>query len=81
MGMRKTARKLEMALNLRGDNIILEEKRFFSTKYQKIMTCYKVVRCQPGEQREILIKSWSLKDATLYLAKLYLNHEDGDGSG
>lgn len=78
--MTKTARRLEYALNLRGEHILLEERRFFSTRYNKLITSYKIVRCEPGKRREVLMKTWKVKDATLYLAQMYLNPpEDGEG--
>lgn len=78
MSMTSTARKLEYALNLRGEHVLLEERRFFSTKYSKIMTSYKIVRCEPGKRRETLLETWKLRDAVLYLAELYL-HPPEDG--
>ena len=80
MSMTKTARKLELALNLRGDPVVLEEKRFWSVECKRVMTCYKVLRCEPGQKKQVLLKTWKLRDATLLLANLYL-HPEVDGGG
>ena len=79
MSMTKTARKLEMALNLRGEPVVLEEKRFWSVECKRIMTCYKVLRCEPGKKKQALLKTWKLREATLLLANLYLHPEVGAG--
>ncbi len=79
MSMTKTARKLEMALNLRGEPVVLEEKRFWSVECKRIMTCYKVLRCEPGRKKEVLLKTWKIREATMLLANLYLHPEVGAG--
>ena len=43
------------------------------------MTCYKVLRCEPGRKKRVLLKTWKLRDATLLLANLYLHPEVGTG--
>lgn len=79
MSMTKTARKLELALNLRGEPVVLEEKRFWSVECKRIMTCYKVLRCEPGRKKEVLLKTWKIREATLLLVNLYLYPEVGAG--
>lgn len=57
---------------------MLEERKFFSSTCNRIMTCYKIVRCEPGKKREVLLKTWKLREATLFLADLYLHPERAD---
>ncbi len=65
------ALKLQTALCLAGEHITIEEKRFYSIRYKRMLTKYIVRRQQPGQARETLIESYSVIDVVKGLAELY----------
>ena len=71
--------KLLTALYMEGAPVVLNEKKFFSTKYQKVMTKYKVKVTDPTSGKsETILNSYSLRDVVLCLAEQYRGlKEDG----
>ena len=51
--------RLLLALNRKGDNLSIEEKRFYSRPYERIMTKYILRRKLPGKPKETLCASYS----------------------
>lgn len=68
---RSLAQKLQTALCLAGEHISIEEKRFYSIRYKRMLTKYIVRRQQPGTPKETLIESYSVIDVVKGLAELY----------
>ena len=71
--------KLLTALYMENAPVVLNEKKFFSTKYQKVITKYNIRATDPktGKQ-ETILESYSLKDVVLCLAEQYRRlREDG----
>lgn len=64
--LRTTAARLQQALNTQGRNISLNSRQFYSTKYGKIVTCYKI-----HEERELIAKTYSIAEAVRILAEMY----------
>ena len=69
--LRKTATTLLTAINLKGDKIYLEEKRWYSTQCQHIVTKYIVRRKEPGVPRVTLIETCKIHELVIELAALY----------
>lgn len=69
--MRNTALTLLKAINLKGNEIYLEEKRWYSTRCQHIVTKYVVRRKEPGKPRETLIETCKPHELVIGLADLY----------
>lgn len=65
------ALKLQTALCLAGQHITMEEKRFYSIRYKRMLTKYIVKRQNPGERKETLLESYSIIDVVKRLAELY----------
>ena len=65
------ALKLQTALCLAGQHIMVEEKRFYSIRYKRMLTKYMVKRQNPGERKETLLESYSIIDVVKQLAELY----------
>lgn len=68
---RSLALKLQTALCLAGQHISIEEKRFYSIRYKRMLTKYIVRRQMPGEPREVVAESYSVIDVVKRLAELY----------
>lgn len=68
---RKTARKLIMALNRRGVDVSLTENTFYSRKYERFITKYRV---KTGAQ---IISTYSLIEVITKLADML--REGGNG--
>lgn len=68
---RNTVYKLQTALCLAGEHISVEEKRFYSTSYKKMLTKYIVRRQRPGVPKETIIESYRIVDVVKALAELY----------
>lgn len=64
--LRTTAARLQQALNTQGQNISLNSRQFYSTKYGKIVTCYKI-----HEERELIAKTYSIAEVVRILAEMY----------
>ena len=63
--------KLLLALNRNGDNLSIEEKRFYSRPYQRIMTKYILIRKLPGAPKERLIETYKATELLLLMVKLW----------
>lgn len=70
----QTIEKLCMALNLAGREITVEKKVFFSIKYQKLVTVWKV-----KEGRAVLLKTYKAAEALQLLAAIW-KEENGGGA-
>lgn len=68
---RSLAQKLQTALCVAGEHVTLEEKRFYSIRYKKMITKYIVKRQRPGEPKETLAESYSVIEVVKTLAELY----------
>ena len=68
---RQTALKLLTAICIKGDRLTLEEKRFYSIKYSRIMTKYIVRRQSPGQPRGTLIETYNAAELVKQLAAIY----------
>lgn len=68
---KNTARKLQTALCMAGENISIDEKHFYSIPYKKMLTKYIVRRQRPGQPREKIIETYSIVDVVKALAELY----------
>lgn len=68
---RNTMFKLQMALCLAGENVSVDEKRFYSIPYKKMLTKYIVKRQHPGEPKETIIETYRVVDVVKALAELY----------
>lgn len=69
--LRQKAMKLLTAICRKGDNLVLEEKKFYSIKYSRIMTKYIVRRQSPGQPRETLIETYNAVELVKQLAAIY----------
>lgn len=69
----QTIEKLCMALNLAGREITVEKKVFFSIKYQKLVTVWKV-----KEGRAVLAKTYKAAEALQLLAAMW---KEANGGG
>ena len=68
----ETAGKLLMALNRSGIPVSLEQKRFWSRKYEKMMTKYTVKRADKATgKKEKLLESYSMSEVVKLLAALW----------
>lgn len=65
-GLKTTAQRLQTALIMSGRNVSINARQFYSTKYQKIITCYKV-----KEDNKLVVKTYSLAALVQELAKMY----------
>lgn len=65
-GMMSTARRLQQALIMRGRNISVNSRQFYSIKYERIITCYKV-----KEDNKLLLKTYSAAALVQELAAMY----------
>ena len=70
----QTIEKLCMALNRAGREITVEKKVFFSIKYQKLVTVWKV-----KEGRAVLLKTYKAAEALQFLAAIW-KEENGGGA-
>ena len=71
--MSQTIERLCMALNLAGRDIAVEKKVFYSIKYQKLVTVWKI-----KEGRETLLKTYKAAEAVKFLAVVWKElKEDG----
>lgn len=73
-GLKTTAQRLQMALNMQGRNICVTSRAFYSTKYGKIVTCWKI-----KEKNKLLMKTYSIAAVVQELAKLYKEEAERDG--
>lgn len=69
-----TAQRLQLALSQRGRNISWNSRQFFSTTYNKLVTCHKL-----KENGELLLKTYSIAEVVQTLAALYREELNGDG--
>lgn len=65
------ALKLQNALCRSGENVTMEEKRFYSIRYKRMLTKYIVKRQRPGEPKETIAESYSVIEVVKALAALY----------
>lgn len=65
-GLKTTAQRLQTALIMRGRNVSINARQFYSIKYEKIITCYKV-----KEDNKLVLKTYSLAELVQELAKMY----------
>lgn len=65
-GMRSTAQRLQMALVMSGRNVSLNSRQFYSSKYQKIVTCWKI-----HEDNKLVLKTYSTLAVVQTLAEMY----------
>lgn len=65
-GLKTTAQRLQFALNMRGRKISWNSRQFYSTKYQKMLTCHKL-----KEDGKLLLKTYQLSEVVQTLAELY----------
>ena len=72
---RSLAQKLQQALCISGQNVTMEEKRFYSIRYGKMMTKYIVKRQQPGLGKETLVETYSIVEVVKKLASIYSGTE------
>lgn len=66
--LKQTAYKLQTALNRQGVPVIIHEKRYFSIKYQRPMTKYKVQIRWPDRYAETLADTYSVAEVIKALA-------------
>lgn len=66
--LKQTAYKLQTALNRMDVPVIIREKRFFSIKYQRPMTKYKVQIRWPDRYAETLADTYSIVEVVKALA-------------
>lgn len=64
--MRDTAKRLQQALIMRGRNISLNSRQFYSIKYQKVLTCWQI-----REDSKLILKTYSVAAVVQELAKMY----------
>lgn len=67
--------KLLLALNRSGDNLSIEEKRFYSRPYERIMTKYILVRKLPSAPKERLIETYKATELLKLLVRLWRERE------
>lgn len=78
MGLRKTADNLLIALNRSGQSVRMEQKTFFSRKYERIMTKYTVKRTNPATgKKEKLLQTYKLAEVVQLLAELFKEKTGG----
>lgn len=65
-GMMSTARRLQQALIMKGFNISINSRQFYSIKYERLVTCYKV-----KEENKLLLKTYSAATLVQELATMY----------
>lgn len=65
-GMMSTARRLQQALIMKGRNISINSRQFYSIKYERLVTCYKV-----KEDNKLLLKTYSTATLVQELAAMY----------
>lgn len=65
-GMMSTARRLQQALIMKGRNISINSRQFYSIKYERLVTCYKV-----KEDNKLLLKTYSAATLVQELAAMY----------
>ena len=63
--------KLLLALNRNGDELAIEEKRFYSRPYERMMTKYILIRKEPGRRKERLIETYKATELLKLLVKLW----------
>lgn len=77
-----TAGKLLLALGRAGVDVTLEQKRFWSRKYEKMMTRYTVRRRDAVTQkRETLLETYKLSEVVMLLASLWEDVRNGQTAG
>lgn len=59
------AQRLQLALNMQGLDVSLTEKTFYSIKYQRVMTKYKLKR-----GRELILSTYSLVEVIKAMAAM-----------
>lgn len=70
-GLRSTAQRLQTALTASGRNVSINSRQFYSTKYQKIVTCWKV-----REDNKLVLKTYSTVAVVQKLAEMYKEVRD-----
>lgn len=65
-GLMKTARRLQTALLMHGRNVSINSRQFYSIKYDKLVTCYKL-----KEDNKLVLKTYSLATLVQELAAMY----------
>ena len=65
------ALKLQTALCLAGEHIAIDEKRFYSIRYKRMLTKYILRRQVPGQPKETIAESYSVIEIVKRLAELY----------
>lgn len=76
MGLKKTADRLIMALNMGEHSVRLEQKTFFSRKYGRMMTKNIVSRRTDSGKWERVLETYKLSEVVKQLAEMYTG---GDG--
>lgn len=72
-GMMSTARRLQQALIMKGRNISINSRQFYSIKYERLVTCYKV-----KEDNKLLLKTYSTATLVQELAAMYKEASEND---
>lgn len=72
--LKNTAQRLQLALSQRGRNISWNSRQFYSTKYNKLVTCHKL-----KENGKVLLKTYSIAEVVQTLAALYREELSEDG--
>lgn len=64
--------KLQTALYMENAPVVLHERKFYSVKYNGVITKYRVeVMDRETGKKETTLSTYSLKDVVLHLAELY----------
>ena len=71
MGLKKTADRLIIALNMSGHSVRMEQKTFFSRKYERMMTKYIVSHQQDSGKWERVLETYKLSEVVKLLAGMY----------
>ena len=74
-GMRSAAQRLQMALVMSGRNVSLNSRQFYSSKYQKIVTCWKI-----HEDNKLVLKTYSTLAVVQTLAGMYKEVRDEEAA-
>lgn len=72
--LKNTAQRLQLALSQRGRNISWNSRQFYSTKYNKLVTCHKL-----KEDGKLFLKTYSIAEVVQTLAALYREELNEDG--
>lgn len=72
--------KLQLALAMKNVEVTVNKKQFYSIKYEKVVTVYKIEERDPvSGKKRLLIKTYKQADAVKALAARWEEvREDGD---